>query len=139
VKAEADYLDELLVQVRTGRVLEGFYLPELQIVVLPDARPGVLVDPEPLGRRPARRRRPGAQRPRTVGPGGQQWPRCRSSSWLKYGLPQCSLPDFKFDGNQDVLSWYCLQLERLSGVWREFRVVPGRWGNGRDVFSLRVN
>jgi len=28
---------------------------------------------------------------------------------------------------------------RLAGVWREFRVAPGRWGNGRDVFPLRVN
>jgi hypothetical protein len=25
-----------------------------------------------------------------------------------------------------------------TGVWREFRVVAGRWGNGRDVFPLRV-
>jgi hypothetical protein len=27
---------------------------------------------------------------------------------------------------------------RLSGVWREFRVVPGRCGRGECLFSLRV-
>jgi hypothetical protein len=30
-------------------------------------------------------------------------------------------------------------MERQTGVWRDFRVAPGRWGRGRNVFRLRVN
>jgi transposase len=44
----------------------------------------------------------------------------------------------------DATNWRAEQAIRpavvnRTGVWREFRVVPGRWGRGRDVFPLRAN
>jgi hypothetical protein len=32
-----------------------------------------------------------------------------------------------------------LRRHRLTGVWRDFRVSPGRSGRGEHVFPLRVN
>ena len=34
--------------------------------------------------------------------------------------------------------YVALEVMRQAGVWREFRVVPGRCGRGECLFSLRV-